>query len=147
MSPELTLGQRLYTEPWTSVNEKMAAIDVLPWPAKKARTALLLFVADEIRDGAAIRHTRRGERIVRPEQGIRAGGRDQRLTQPPYWVLAVVDRDRVGNARYREAFAQHAYSARQPVPLDSRYERVRSADMSGASLSIKAWQAVSPPSP
>ncbi|RKE23934.1 hypothetical protein B0G76_8634 [Paraburkholderia sp. BL23I1N1] len=124
MSPELTLGQVLYTEPWTSVNEKMGAIDALPWPEKKARSALLLFVADEIRDGAAIKRTRLGERIVRPEKGTRAGGRDQRLTLPPYWVLAVVDRDREGNARYREAFAQHAYSFRQPVPLESRYERV-----------------------
>ncbi|WP_429551876.1 hypothetical protein [Paraburkholderia sp. MM5477-R1] len=124
MSPELTLGQVLFTEPWTSINEKMAAIDALPWPEKKARSALLLFVADEIRDGAAIKRTRLGERIVRPEKGIRAGGRDQRLTQPPYWVLAVVDRDREGSARYREAFAQHAYSFRQPVPLDSRYERL-----------------------
>ncbi|MGF6641629.1 hypothetical protein [Paraburkholderia sp. MM6662-R1] len=124
MSPELTLGQVLFTEPWTSINEKMAAIDALPWPEKKARSALLLFVADEIRDGAAIKRTRLGERIVRPEKGIRAGGRDERLTQPPYWVLAVVDRDREGSARYREAFAQHAYSFRQPVPLDSRYERL-----------------------
>jgi hypothetical protein len=124
MSPELTLGQVLYFKPWTSLNEKMATIDALPWPEKKARSALLLFVADEIRDGAAIKKTSMGECVVRPVKGIRAGCRDQGLRQPPYWVLAVVDRDREGNAVFRQAFAQHAYSYAQPVPLDSRYERV-----------------------
>ena len=123
MSPELTLGQVLYFKPWTSLNEKMAAIDASRWPDNKARSALLLFVADEIRDGAAIKKTRMGECRVRPAKGIRAGGRDHGLTQPPYWVLTVVDRDREGNARFREAFAQHAYSFARPVPLDSRYER------------------------
>ena len=123
MSPELTLGQVLYFKPWTSLNEKMAAIDALPWPDKKARSALLLFVADDIRDGAAVKKTSMGECRVRPAKGIRAGGRDQGLTQPPYWVLAVIDRDREGYARFREAFAQHAYSFARPAPLDSRYER------------------------
>ncbi|RKE23923.1 hypothetical protein B0G76_8623 [Paraburkholderia sp. BL23I1N1] len=123
MSPELTLGQVLYFKPWTSLNEKMATIDALPWPDKKARSALLLFVADEIHDGAAIKKTRMGECRVRPAKGIRGGGRDHGLTQPPYWALTVVDRDREGIARFREAFAQHAYSFARPVPLDSRYER------------------------
>lgn len=123
LSPELDLGQVLYFKPWIKPKEKMAEIDALPWPKKKVRSALLLFVADEIRDGAAIKFTAFGERIVRPEKGIRAGGRDHGLRQPPYWVLAIVDRDRDGNARFREAFAQHAFSLAQPVPLDSRYER------------------------
>ncbi|WP_233860055.1 hypothetical protein [Paraburkholderia sp. HD33-4] len=124
MSPELTLGQILYFKPWISPAGKMAAIDSLPWPGTKARSALLLFVADEVREGAAVKHTAMGERMVRPVKGIRAGGRDQGLKQPPYWILAVVDRDRDGNGRFREAFVQHAYSAAHPVPLDSRYERV-----------------------
>ncbi len=137
MSPELTLGQVLYFKPWTSPNKKMTAIDALPWPKKKARSALLLFVADEIRDGAAIKKTSMGECVVRPEKGIRAGGRDHGLTQPPYWVLAVVDRDREGNARFREAFAQHAYSFAQPVPLDSRYERVTLESLFGVMEWVK----------
>ena len=124
MSPELTLSQILYFKPWIPLNEKMAEIDALAWPEKKARSALLLFVADEIRAGEVIKKTSMGECGMRPEKGIRAGGRDQRLTQPPYWVLAVVDRDRDGRARFREAFAQHAYSFARPVPLESRYERV-----------------------
>ncbi|MCP3719942.1 hypothetical protein [Paraburkholderia sp. CNPSo 3281] len=62
--------------------------------------------------------------MVRLAKGIRTGGRDQRLMQPPYWVLSVVDRDRDGNTRFLGAFAQHAYSFARPVPLDSRYERV-----------------------
>ena len=124
LSPDLDLGQFLYFKPWIKPGEKMAEIDALPWPKKKVRSALLLFVADEIRDGAAIKYTCFGERFVRPERGIRAGGRDHCLRQPPYWVLAVVDRDQGGNARFREAFAQHAFSSAQPVPLDSRYERV-----------------------
>ncbi|KVL93089.1 hypothetical protein [Burkholderia stagnalis] len=124
MSEMLSLGQILYTKPWLSIADKMDAIDALPWPEGKARSALLLFVADEIRDGAAIKVTSLGECVVRPEKGIRIGGRDQNMVQPPYWVLAVVDRDRNGQARFREAFAQHAYSRRQPVPLDSRFERV-----------------------
>ncbi|WP_028215595.1 hypothetical protein [Paraburkholderia mimosarum] len=124
LSPQLSLSQILYFKPWTPLNEKMTAVDALAWPKRKARSALLLFVADELRAGAAIKKTSMGECILRPEKGIRAGGRDQRLTQPPYWVLGVVDRDRDGNARVREAFAQHAYSFARPVPLDSRYERV-----------------------
>jgi hypothetical protein len=124
MSQNLSLGQVLYTKPWVKLDQKMAEIDALPWPAKKSRSALLLFVADEIRDGAAIKMTSMGEAPVRPEKGIRIGGRDQGLGQPPYWVLAVVDRDRAGKARFREAFAQHAYKSFQPVPLDSRYEAV-----------------------
>jgi hypothetical protein len=124
LSPELTLSQILYFRPWIPLNEKMAEIDALVWPDKKARSALLLFVADEIRAGAAIKKTSVGECVVRPEKGLRAGGRDQRLTQPPYWVLTVVDRDRDGRARFREAFAQHAHSFARPVPLDSRYERL-----------------------
>ncbi|WP_254316880.1 hypothetical protein [Paraburkholderia sp. CNPSo 3272] len=102
----------------------MTEIDALVWPERKARSALLLFVADEIRAGVAIKKTSMGECVVCPEKGIRAVGRDQRLTQPPYWVLSVVDRDRDGNVRFREAFAQHAYSFARPIPLDSRYERV-----------------------
>lgn len=124
LSLELTLSQILYFKPWTPLGEKMTEIDALAWPERKARSALLLFVADEIRAGEAIKKTSMGECVVRPEKGIRACGRDQRLTQPPYWVLTVVDRDRNGNARFREAFAQHAYSFARPVPLDSRYERV-----------------------
>ncbi|KVN02941.1 hypothetical protein [Burkholderia diffusa] len=123
MSETLSLGQFLYTKPWLSTADKMDEIDALPWPEGKARSALLLFVADEIRDGAAIKFTSRGECIVRPEKRIRIGGRDWRMVQPPYWVLAVVDRDRNDQARFREAFAQHAYSHRQPAPLDSRFER------------------------
>ncbi|MPW21717.1 conserved hypothetical protein [Paraburkholderia piptadeniae] len=124
LSPELTLSQILYLKPWIPLNEKMREIDALAWPEMKARSALLLFVADEIRAGGAIKKTSMGECVVRPEKGIRAGGRDQRLTQPPYWVLTVVDRDRDGNARFREAFAQHAHSFARPVPLDSQYERI-----------------------
>jgi hypothetical protein len=124
LSPDLDLGQFLYFKPWIKPSEKMAEIDTLPWPKNKVRSALLLFVSDEIRNGAAIKYTGFGERFVRPEKGIRAGGRDQGLQQPPYWVLAVVDRDQDGSARFREAFAQHAFSSVQPVPLDSRYERV-----------------------
>ena len=124
LSPQLSLSQILYFKPWTPLNRKMTEIDALVWPERKARSALLLFVADEIRAGVAIKKTSMGECVVRPEKGIRAGGRDQRLTQPPYWVLSVIDRDRDGNARFREAFAQCAYSFAQPVPMDSRYERV-----------------------
>jgi hypothetical protein len=124
LSQDLNLSQFLYFKPWIMLAEKMTEIEALPWPGKKARSALLLFVADEICDGAAIKKTGLGECIVRPEKGIRAGGRDQRLRQPPYWLLAVVDRNQDGVARFREAFAQHAYSTAQPVPLDSRYERM-----------------------
>lgn len=124
LSSELSLSQVLYFEPWINIEKKMTGIDALHWPALKARSALLLFVAHEIREGAAIMKTSLGERVVRPEKGIRIGGRDQALSQPPYWVLAVVDRDHDGKARFREAFAQHAYSAAQPIPLDSRYERI-----------------------
>ncbi|WP_321938342.1 hypothetical protein [Paraburkholderia sp. J8-2] len=124
LSPELTLGQVLYFKPWISPAEKMAFIDGLPWPGKKVRSALLLFVADDVRDGAAIKYTAMGERLVRPIKFIRAGGRDHALKRPPYWVLAVVDRDRNGYARFREGYVQHAYSAAHPVPLDSHYERV-----------------------
>lgn len=124
MSADLSLAQVLYFKPWITPAETMARVDALPWPGKKLRSALLLFVADEIRDGAAIKYTSAGERLVHPVKPIRAGGRDQRLVQPPYWVLAVVDRDRDGVARFREAFAQHAYTKTYPVPLDSRYERM-----------------------
>ncbi|WP_321899479.1 hypothetical protein [Paraburkholderia heleia] len=135
LSPELTLGQVLYFKPWISPAEKMAAIDALLWPGKKARSALLLFTADEVRNGAAIKHTAMGERLVRPMKAIRVGGRDRGLKQPPYWVLAVVDRDRDGVARFREAFAQHAYSPAHPVPLDSRYERVTLESL----FAVMAW--------
>jgi len=123
MKASLTLAQVLRTKPWIDASVTMTEIDALPWPDSKERSALLLFVADSIEDGAAVKQTRYGKRLVTPERGIRAGGRDRDLTQPPYWVLAVIDRNREGKARFREAFAQHAYSARQPVPLDSRYER------------------------
>ena len=123
MNASLTLAHVLHTKPWLDVSVTMTEIDALPWPDSKERSALLLFVADSIEDGAAVKQTRYGKRLVTPEEGIRAGGRDRDLTQPPYWVLAVIDRDREGKERFREAFVQHAYSTRQPVPLDSRYER------------------------
>ncbi|WP_260434060.1 hypothetical protein [Burkholderia stagnalis] len=123
MSDSLSLSDVLFTEPWTGLAGKMTEIDALPWPAGKKRSALMLFVADEIATGTAIKHTRFNPARVTPKQPLRIGGRDQRHTHPPYWVLAVVDRGRDGTARVREAFAQHAYSKDEPVPLDSHYER------------------------
>jgi hypothetical protein len=123
MNDSLSLRDVLFTEPWTGLVGKMDEIDALPWPAGKKRSAFMLFVADEIKSGTAIKHTRFKPARVTPKQRLRIGGRDQRLTHPPYWVLAVVDRGRNGIARVREAFAQHAYSTDQPVPLDSHYER------------------------
>ncbi|WP_234745283.1 MULTISPECIES: hypothetical protein [Burkholderia] len=123
MSESLSLSDVLFTEPWTRLPAKMSEIDALPWPAGKKRSAFMLFVADEIDDGTAVKHTRFKPARVTPQQPLRIGGRDQRHSHPPYWVLAVVDRGRDGTARVREAFAQHAYSKDEPVPLDSHYER------------------------
>ncbi|KWF84903.1 hypothetical protein WL93_20415 [Burkholderia diffusa] len=120
MSDTLSLRQILCAKPWLSIADKMDAIAALPWPEGKVRSALLLFVADEIRDsdqghepGRMRRAYRKGysNRWTRSEHGA------------PYWGLAVVDHGRNGQARFREALAQHAYSRRQPVPLDSRFER------------------------
>ncbi|KWK68826.1 hypothetical protein WM15_06435 [Burkholderia ubonensis] len=123
MTDSLSLRNVLFTEPWTWLAGKMDEIDALPWPAGKKRSAFMLFVADKIEDGTAIKHTPFNPRRVTPTQPLRMAGRDQHHTHPPYWVLAVVDRDRDGTARVREAFAQHAYSKDEPVPLDSHYER------------------------
>lgn len=123
INDSLSLRDVLFTEPWTGLAGKMNEIDALPWPVGKKRSAFMLFVADEIETGTAVKHTRVAPARVTPKQQLRIGGRDQRHTHPPYWVLAVVDRGRDGAARVREAFAQHAYSTDQPVPLDSHYER------------------------
>jgi hypothetical protein len=123
INDSLSLRDILFTEPWTGLPGKMTEIDALPWPAGKKRSAFMLFVADEVEAGAAVKHTQFKPARVSPTQPLRIGGRDQRHTHPPYWVLAVVDRGRDGTARVREAFAQHAYSTDQPVPLDSHYER------------------------
>ncbi|MEZ0604289.1 hypothetical protein ACAX43_19315 [Paraburkholderia sp. IW21] len=92
----LSLRQVLFTEPWTSLAEKMNEIDGLPWPAGKKRSALLLFVADKIEAGSAIKFTRYKPATVTPERGMRIGGRDQKHSHPPYWVLAVIDRKQEG---------------------------------------------------
>ncbi len=135
LTDTLSLRQVLFTEPWTRLAEKMNEIDGLQWPAGKKRSALLLFVADRIEAGSAIKFTRYKPATVTPERGMRIGGRDQKHSHPPYWVLAVIDRNRKGEARVREAFAQHAYSSAQPVPLDSHYERRTLAQL----LKIVEW--------
>ncbi|WP_316669287.1 hypothetical protein [Ralstonia psammae] len=83
----------------------------------------LLFVADKVTASDATKLTTGKPTVVSPASEIRIGGRDQNFANPPYWVLAVIDRDDNGVARVREAFAQHAFKMRQPVPLDSSYER------------------------
>lgn len=123
MNDSLSLGDVLFTRPWTGLASKMKEIDALRWPAGKKRSAFMLFVADAIESGTAIKHTTLRPTRITPERPLRSGGRDQRHTHPPYWVLAIVDRGRDRTARVREAFAQHAYSTDLPLPLDSNFER------------------------
>jgi len=123
MSESLCLGQILSTKPWERVADIMAKVDRLPWPAGKRRSALLLFIADEIKEGKAYTNYGFGRVEIAPVKKIRISGRDQKFSKPPYWVLVVIDRDATGQARYREAFAQHAYTKKCPIPLDSNAER------------------------
>lgn len=131
----LTLQDLLFTKPWEKADEMLATVDQLEWPKGKKRSALLLFVADEVSPKGATKFTRQGPRIVSPAAEIRIGGRDQNFANPPYWVMAVIDRDDNGVARVREAFAQHAFDKDRPVPLDSGYERHTLAQL----LQVMEW--------
>lgn len=135
ITDSLSLQKILFTEPWVKPADKLREIDVLPWPKRKKRSALLLFVADKVSTSEVVKQTRIGPAAITPEHGVRIGGRDQNFANPPYWVLAIVDRDKDGRARVREAFAQHAYTSKHPVPLDSDYERKTLAQL----LKITAW--------
>ena len=119
----LTLWDVMATEPWTKASDFMADVDKLPWPGGKKRMGYLLFVADQVSPSAATKLTSRKPAVVSPASEIRIGGRDQNFSNPPYWVLAVIDRDDTGAGRVREAFAQHAFTMGRPIPLDSSYER------------------------
>ncbi|KJJ97314.1 hypothetical protein [Ralstonia sp. R-29] len=119
----LTLWDMMKTRAWTKPVDFMADIDKLQWPKGKKRMGYLLFVADKVTASAATKLTRLKPAVVSPASGIRIGGRDQNFANPPYWVLAVIDRDDNGVARVREAFAQHAFKMNRPIPLDSSYER------------------------
>jgi len=119
----LTLWDMMETRAWIQPADFMAGIDKLQWPKGKKRMGYLLFVADTVTASAATKLTRGEPAVVPPASEIRIGGRDQNFSNPPYWVLAVIDRDDNGVARVREAFAQHAFKMGQPVPLDSSYER------------------------
>lgn len=119
----LTLWDMMKTRAWIKPSDFMADVDKLPWPGGKKRMGYLLFVADQVSPSTATKLTRLKPAVVSPASGIRIGGRDQNFANPPYWVLAVIDRDDNGVARVREAFAQHAFKMSSPVPLDSSYER------------------------
>ncbi|AZU59723.1 hypothetical protein DOT66_24910 [Ralstonia pseudosolanacearum] len=135
MKGPLTLNDLLFTKPWIKPEEMLAKVDNLEWPKGKKRSAFLLFVADEVSSTAATKFTRLGPKIVAPATEIRIGGRDQNFANPPYWVLAVVDRNDDGAPRVREAFAQHALEKDRPVPLDSSYERHTLAQL----LKVMEW--------
>lgn len=135
ITDSLSLQKILFTEPWVKPAEKLREIDALPWPKGKKRSALLLFVADKVTASEVVKQTRIGPATITPEYGVRIGGRDQNFANPPYWVLAILDRDKDGHPRVREAFAQHAYTGKQPVPLDSDYERKTLAQL----LKITTW--------
>ncbi|MGC5887251.1 hypothetical protein [Ralstonia pseudosolanacearum] len=135
MKGALTLNDLLFTKPWIKPEEMLAKVDKLEWPKGKKRSAFVLFVADEVSSTAATKFTRLGPKIVAPATEIRIGGRDQNFTNPPYWVLAVVDRNDDGAPRVREAFAQHAFEKDRPVPLDSSYERHTLAQL----LTVMEW--------
>ena len=119
----LTLWNMMKTRAWIKPGDFMAEVDKLQWPKGKKRMGYLLFVADMVTASAATKRTSVKLAVVSPASEIRIGGRDQNFANPPYWVLAVIDRDDNGVARVREAFAQHAFKMRQAVPLDSSYER------------------------
>ncbi|WP_431068269.1 hypothetical protein [Ralstonia holmesii] len=131
----LTLGDLMDTRAWVNVSQMMADVEKRAWPHGKKRMGYLLFVADEVTPSAATKFTRWKPAVVTPASPIRIGGRDQNFSHPPYWVLAVIDRDDSGAARVREAFAQHAYDKDRPVPLDSSYER----HTLGLLLEVMGW--------
>lgn len=125
ISDGLVLGDMLATAPWTKPEDLMRRVEGLTsWPARKKRSAFLVFVADEVSSTQVTKHTSRNPVVITPEKGVRIGGRDQHFSNPPYWVIAVVDRDENNVARVREAYAQHAYNRHIPIPLDSSYERI-----------------------
>lgn len=119
----LTLWDLMDTRPWVRASQMMTEVDKLTWPKGKKRMGYLLFVADEATSATATKFTSWKPAVVSPASPVRIGGRDQNFANPPYWVLAVVDRDDNGTARVREAFAQHAFDKDRPLPLDSNYER------------------------
>lgn len=119
----LNLWNLMDTRPWVKASQLMTEVEKLQWPNGKKRMGYLLFVADEVTASNATKFTSLKPAVVTPASPIRIGGRDQNFANPPYWVLAVIDRDDNGAARVREAFAQHAFDKGRPVPLDSSYER------------------------
>ncbi|MCP1175660.1 hypothetical protein [Ralstonia chuxiongensis] len=119
----LTLWDMMETRAWIKPGDFMAEVDKLQWPKGKKRMGYLLFVANQVTAAAATKLIKGKPVVVAPASEIRIGGRDQNFANPPYWVLAVIDRDDNGVARVREAFAQLAFNMLQPVPLDSSYER------------------------
>ena len=119
----LNLWNLMNTRPWVKASQLMTEVEKLQWPNGKKRMGYLLFVADEVTASNATKFTSLKPAVVTPASPIRIGGRDQNFANPPYWVLAVIDRDDNGVARVREAFAQHAFDKGRPVPLDSSYER------------------------
>ncbi|MFV8598484.1 hypothetical protein [Ralstonia pseudosolanacearum] len=131
----LTLWDMMETRAWTKPSDFMADVDKLPWPKGKKRMGYLLFVADTVTASTATKLTSRKPAVVSSAGEIRIGGRDQNFANPPYWVLAVIDRDDNGVARVREAFAQHAFKMSSPVPLDSSYERHTLAQL----LQVMKW--------